>query len=246
MKISDAEKRATAIHEAGHAIAARFTPGADPVHKITIIPRGRSLGQTAFLPAEEKHSRMKSELKAALVGLLGGLAAEKIGIGETGTGVGNDLQRVTSMARRMVCEFGMSERLGPRTFGDTRSTVFVGRDMGGGNENGRDYGEDVAQIIDEEVQGLVQWALDQAMGILTEHRDLLDRLTNALVERESIDAEEFEMIIAGKELPVLFKPGEGKPPNPDSGPGKEDARDRKPKTPPRLSDFLDSPSGAPG
>ncbi|MBX3728194.1 MAG: ATP-dependent zinc metalloprotease FtsH [Candidatus Sumerlaeia bacterium] len=241
MKISEQEKRSTAVHEGGHAIAARFTPGADPVHKITIIPRGRSLGLTAFLPAEEKHSRMKSELKAGLVALLGGLAAEKTVLGETGTGVSNDLQRVTHMARRMVCEFGMSERLGPRTFGDTRANVFLGRDMG--NE-GRDYGEDVAQIIDTEVKELVDWALDRAMTILTENRDLLDRLTNALVERETIDAEEFEMLIEGKQLPSLFKPGEGSPPNPDL-PAKP-KEERKPKAPPRLSDFLDSPSGAPG
>jgi len=241
MKITDTEKRATAVHEAGHAIAARFTELADPVHKITIIPRGRSLGLTAYLPTEEKHSRTARELKASMVMALGGLAAEKIIYGDTGTGVGNDLQRVTSLARRMVCEFGMSERLGPRTFGETRSQVFVGRDM---NNEGRDYGEEVAQIIDEEVKSLVDEAYAKAMDILTEKRDLLERVTDALVERETLDADEFEKLVAGEQLPPLkLKSDEDDQPKPKEDSESEKARVRKP---PRISDFLDNPRQVPG
>lgn len=241
LKISADEKFATAVHEAGHAIAARLTEGADQVHKITIIPRGRSLGLTSYLPAEEKHSRKRSELKAVLVAMLGGLCAERIVFGESGTGVGNDLQRVTQIARRMICEFGMSDRLGARTFGETRSEVFVGRDM---NNEGRDYGEDVAQIIDEEVKALVDEAFDLAHRILEDHRELLDRVTNALVERETIDAAEFEMLIDGRELPPLFKKTED---DTDAGPPPEaQAEPKKKKAPPRIGDFLDNPRQVPG
>jgi len=241
MKITDSEKRATAVHEAGHAIAARFTEHADPVHKITIIPRGRSLGLTAYLPTEEKHSRTKSELKAVMVMALGGLSAEKIVFGDTGTGVGNDLQRVTQLARRMICEFGMSDRLGPRTFGETRSQVFVGRDM---NTEGRDYGEEVAQIIDEEVKALVDDAFQKAMTILTDRRSLLDSVTAALVERETIDADEFEKLVDGRELPPLkLKSDEDDRPKPEAEPETDKTRVRKP---PRISDFLDNPRQVPG
>ncbi|MDX1973944.1 MAG: ATP-dependent zinc metalloprotease FtsH, partial [Candidatus Sumerlaeia bacterium] len=167
MKISENEKRATAIHEGGHAIAARFTEFSDPVHKITIVPRGRSLGLTAYLPSEEKHSQNTREIKAKMVYALGGMAAEKIVLGDTGTGVGNDLKRVTNMARRMVCEFGMSDRLGPRTFGENQNDLtFNGRD---GN-SGRDFSEEMAQIIDEEVKLLVDEAYAKAIKILEEHR----------------------------------------------------------------------------
>ncbi len=240
LKISNDEKHATAVHEAGHAIAARFTEGADKVHKITIIPRGRSLGLTSYLPSEEKHSRKRSELRAMLVSMLGGLCAERIVFGESGTGVGNDLQRVTQITRRMICEFGMSDRLGPRTFGETRSEVFVGRDM---NNEGRDYGEDVAQIIDEEVKTVIDEAFENANRILTDYRELLDKVTDALVERETIDADEFELLIEGRELPPLFKKSDDQ----DAGPPPEaEAEPKKKKSPPRISDFLDNPRQVPG
>ena len=242
MRISDGEKHATAVHEAGHAIAARFTEGADAVHKITIIPRGRSLGLTAFLPKEEKHSRMKSELKAHLVGMLGGLVAEKLVLGDTSTGVGNDVQRVTSLARHMVCEYGMSDRLGPRTFGETRSNVFVGRDMG---TDTRDYSEEMAQLIDSEVKSIVDEALERATTILTEQRDLLDRLTAALVERETVDSDEFEALIRGEQLPPLFRKGDDKDP-PKSKPAEAEDADRKKAKAPRIGDLFDSPREVPG
>lgn len=242
MKISENEKFATAVHEAGHAITARFTANTDPVHKITIVPRGRSLGLTAYLPTEEKHSRNTAELRASLVTLLGGMAAERIVLGDTGTGVGNDLQRVTSLSRRMICEFGMSERLGPRTFGETKSEVFVGRDMG---SEGRDYSEEMAQVIDEEVKKLVDQAYKSAIDLLNEHRDLLDRLTKALVERETVDSAEFEKLVNGEELGPVFK-------NDNDDSGKPDAVATEPvegekKAPPRITGFLgDNPTQAPG
>jgi len=143
------------------------------------------------------------------------------------------------VARRMICEFGMSERLGPRTFGETRANVFVGRDMA--NE-GRDYGEDVAQTIDEEVKSLVDEAYAKALELMTTHRDLLDRLTNALVDRETLSADDFEAIIRGEELPPLFKKGDGAPPKPPTTPEPERARV---KAPPRISDLLDGPRQVP-
>jgi len=241
MKISEKEKHATAVHEAGHAITARFTENTDPVHKITIVPRGRSLGLTAYLPTEEKHSRNTAELRASLVTLLGGMAAERIVLGDTGTGVGNDLQRVTSLSRRMVCEFGMSDRLGPRTFGETKSEIFVGRDMG--NE-GRDYSEEMAQIIDEEVKKIVDEAYDKALKILNDHRDLLDRLTKALVERESVDAGEFEKLVNGEQLGPIFNDDDDNQNPPSAEPADEDKE--KKKSPPKITGFLgDNPSQAP-
>ncbi|MCB2154759.1 ATP-dependent zinc metalloprotease FtsH [bacterium] len=241
MKITENEKHATAVHEGGHAIVARFTEGSDPVHKITIIPRGRALGVTHFLPAEEKHSHTRTELKAKLVAMLGGMAAEQIVFAETGTGVGNDLHRVTDLARRMVCEFGMSERLGPRTFGESRGQVFVGRDM---NSDNRDYSEEVAQIIDDEVRSLVEEAHTRAVDILTEKRELLDKLTQALIDRETIDAEEFEMLIRGEDLPPLFKKGDDTPPG--APPEQDSGKEKKKAKPPRIGDFLDKPRHVPG
>ncbi|MCC5876254.1 MAG: ATP-dependent zinc metalloprotease FtsH, partial [Candidatus Sumerlaeia bacterium] len=196
LAISTKEKRKTAIHEAGHALAAYYTEGCDPVHKITIIPRGRSLGLTATLPGEESYNRTKSELKAQLIYGLGGLAAEEEIIGEFSTGVGNDLMRITSLSRRMICEVGMSERLGPRTFGESSAgNVFLGRDI---NNQEKSYSEEMAKVIDEEVKALVDEAHSIARRIMREHRDKLDAVTQALVERETLDGEEFVAILKGE------------------------------------------------
>ena len=241
LRIIEEEKRKTAIHEAGHALAAYYTPGNDKVHKITVVPRGRSLGLTAVLPEEEKHNYTKSQLKARLVYGLGGLAAEEVVLGEFSTGVGNDLNRITSMARRMVCEVGMSERLGPRTFGDNNNNVFLGRDMG---NHEKTYSEEMARIIDEEVKALVDEAHQRAVQIMTEHRDILDALTQALMDRESITAEEFEMIVNGQPLPPLFKRDAGDPPA--ATPNRPEKKEEEKKKAPRLGDILDGPrvSGA--
>ncbi|MCC6548384.1 ATP-dependent zinc metalloprotease FtsH [Candidatus Sumerlaeota bacterium] len=241
LRIIEEEKRKTAIHEAGHALAAYYTPGNDKVHKITVVPRGRSLGLTAVLPEEEKHNYTKSQLKARLVYGLGGLAAEEVVLGEFSTGVGNDLNRITSTARRMVCEVGMSERLGPRTFGDNNNNVFLGRDMG---NHEKAYSEEMARIIDEEVKALVDEAHQRAVQIMTDHRDILDTLTQALMDRETITADEFEMIVNGQPLPPLFKKDAGDPPT--ATPSRTDKKEEEKKKAPRLGDILDGPrvSGA--
>ncbi len=241
LAISDDEKRLTAVHEAGHALAAYYTAGCDPVHKITIIPRGRSLGLTAVLPGEERFNRTKSQLKAQLVYGLGGLAAEQIVEGEFGTGVGNDLSRITSLARRMICEMGMSERLGPRTFGDSQNNVFVGRDM---NNHEKTYSEEMARIIDEEVKGLIDDAHADARRIMTDYRDKLDAVTKALIERETLTGEEFEAILKGEELPPLFNK-DNNDPNAPAGGGDGD-KEKEDKKAPRLGDILDGPRQVPG
>jgi cell division protease FtsH len=239
--ISNTEKRLTAIHEAGHALAAYYTEGCDPVHKITIIPRGRSLGLTAVLPGEESHNRTRSQLKAQLVYGLGGLAAEKEVLGESSTGVGNDLMRVTNLARRMVCEMGMSDRLGPRTFGESSAGgVFLGRDLG---HHERSYSEEMARLIDEEVKALIDAAYASALGIMKDHRDKLDLVTQALIERETLDGDEFAALMKGESLPPLFSKegGEGAP----KGGSPEVAEKKVKPLAPRLGDILDGPTGVP-
>jgi cell division protease FtsH len=230
--ISDEEKRATAIHEAGHALAAYFTEGADPVRKITIIPRGRSLGVTQIIPDRDPHSRWKKQLKARLVVGLGGMAAELEVFGESGTGVGNDLYHVASIARKMVTAFGMSDRVGPRALTDENSELFVGREMGGGRDRG--YSEELARIVDEEVKLLVDEASAAARHIMSTHRDKLDALTQALLERETIMGEEFRMLMEGKPLPPLFNNRDDAGAPPAAPPAEE-----KKKVPPRLADILD-------
>lgn len=237
--ISASEKRLTAVHEAGHALSAYFTEGCDSVHKITIIPRGRSLGLTATLPGEERYNRTKSQLKAQLVYGLGGLAAEETVEGEFGTGVGNDLMRVTALARRMICEMGMSARLGPRTFGEAHGDVFLGRDMG---NTERAYSEEMAKIIDEEVKVLIDEAHGLSSGIMTERRSELDAVTNVLVERETLTGEEFVAVLKGEELPPLFNKDNG---DSDAGPPSEEGAEEKKKAP-RLGDILDGPKEMPG
>jgi cell division protease FtsH len=236
------EKRKTAIHEAGHALAAYYTPGNDKVHKITIIPRGRSLGLTAVLPDQEKLNFTKSQLKARLVYGLGGLAAEEVVLGEFSTGVGNDLLRITTTARRMVCEVGMSERLGPRTFGDNNNNnVFLGRDMG---NHEKTYSEEMARIIDEEVKALVDEAHERAVQIMTVHRDMLDAVTQSLIDRETLSGDEFEAIIKGEPLPPLFRKDAGDPPSASAS--KPDQKGEEKKKAPRLGDILDGPRQVPG
>ncbi len=237
MVITDEEKRKTAVHEAGHALAAYFTPGCDPVHKVTVIPRGRALGVTYSLPEKDKFEMTKKQLKARLVFGLGGLAAEQVVYGEFGTGVGNDLQQVTSTARKMVTHYGMSERLGTRIFGDNGADVFLGRDMGNSE---RQYSEEMARIIDEEVKLLIDNARDTAVAIMTDHRDALDRVTTALIERETLTGEEFAALVEGRTLPPLFpKDDPGRPLPPPS-----ESREKK-RVPPRLGDILDGPSSVP-
>ena len=194
--ISDAEKRMTAYHEAGHVLVAKMIPEADPVHKVTIIPRGRALGVTTYLPIDEKHTYSKPYLEAMIAYAMGGRAAELLVFQQLTTGAGNDIERATSMARKMVCEWGMSP-LGPLTFGAKQEEIFLGREIA----QHRDYSEETAIAIDEAMREIVTRGMQRAEDILGEHRETLDRLSDALLEREILDSEEIDMVLRGEELP---------------------------------------------
>lgn len=194
--ISDEEKRMTAYHEAGHVLVAKMIPEADPVHKVTIIPRGRALGVTTYLPIDEKHTYSKPYLEAMIAYAMGGRAAEMLIFQQLTTGAGNDIERATSLARKMVCEWGMSA-LGPLTFGAKQEEIFLGREI----SQHRDYSEQTAIAIDEAVRDIVTAGMQRADDILRDHADTLDRLSQALLEREILDSEEIDMVIRGEELP---------------------------------------------
>jgi cell division protease FtsH len=196
MILSDEEKRNTAYHEAGHALVAAMTPGADPVHKVTIIPRGMALGLTMQLPTDDKHSYTKDHLEGMLAVLMGGRTAEEIFLGHITTGAGNDIERATDIARNMVCEWGMSE-LGPLAFGKKEEAIFLGREIA----QHRDFSEATAVDIDKEVKRIVSSAYDKAKNILNTNRDILERIAQALLEREVLDANEVRMLIEGTPLP---------------------------------------------
>ncbi|HEU5210403.1 MAG TPA: ATP-dependent zinc metalloprotease FtsH [Longimicrobiales bacterium] len=199
MVLSESERTLTAYHEAGHAVVALRTPGLDPVHKITIVPRGRALGVTASLPEEDRHSYSRDYLIASLAMLYGGRAAEEMifGAPKITTGAGNDIERATAMARRMVTQFGMSESIGPIAIGDSEHEVFLGREIG----QRRAVSEDVARRVDAEVKRLLDEAYQAAMKTLEENRDLLERIAEALLERETLDRDEIDMLARGEPLP---------------------------------------------
>jgi len=197
--ISDDERRSIAFHEAGHALVRMLTPKADPVHKVTIIPRGRALGVTHFLPEDERHIYTREWCENQLTALLGGRAAEVLILHERTTGAGDDLQRTTDLARRMVTKWGMSEGLGPLTYGDEQEPVFLGREIA----QHRDYSEETARLIDKEVKEIVSAAFDRAITILRDNEDTLRRLAAALLDREILDSEEIRRILDGQELRPL-------------------------------------------
>ncbi len=197
--ISEKEKEMTAYHESGHVLVAKMIPEADPVHKVTIIPRGRALGVTTFLPIDEKHSYSKSYLLAMMTYALGGRAAEKIIFNELTTGAGNDIERVTQIARKMVCEWGMSDKLGPIAYGSREEELFLGREI----TRHQEVSEKTAQLIDEEVQRIVNECMERAEKILIDNIEILHRLAKNLLVREILDNEEIESIIRGEELPPL-------------------------------------------
>ena len=184
MILSDAEKRNTAYHEAGHALVAAQLPDADPLHKVTIIPRGMALGVTMQLPIDDKHSYSKEYLLAQLAILMAGRIAEERYMHHMTTGAGNDIERATDLARKMVCEWGMSE-LGPLSFGKKEEQIFLGREIA----QHRDYSEETAIRIDEQVKKFVQGGYDTASQILEDHSDALVRVAEALLEREILDGE---------------------------------------------------------
>jgi cell division protease FtsH len=184
--MTEQEKTLTAYHEGGHALVAAALPGSDPVHKITILSRGRALGYTMVLPDEEKYSTTRSQMLDQLAYMLGGRAAEELVFQDPTTGAANDIEKATSVARAMVTQFGMTERLGPIKFGQDNGEVFLGRDMG----HQRDYSEEVAAVVDEEVKKLVSAAHDEAWEILVENRDVLDELVLALLDKETLGKDE--------------------------------------------------------
>jgi cell division protease FtsH len=196
LMISDSERRNTAYHEAGHVLVSKLTPGSDPVHKVTIIPRGRALGLTHFLPIDEKHNYSRSYLEAMLTHLLGGRAAEKVVLNEFTTGAGNDIERATEIARKMVCEWGMSEKLGPMTFGKKEEEIFLGREIA----KHRDYSERTAQEIDEEVRRIIEKAESRSEDLVRKNLHKLHALADALLEREILDGSEIDLIMQGKML----------------------------------------------
>jgi cell division protease FtsH len=199
--LSDEEKKVTAYHEAGHALVASKLPKSDPLHKVTIIPRGMALGVTMQLPIDDKHNYTKDYLETEIAIMMGGRLAEEMFLDQMSTGAGNDIERATELARKMVCEFGMSE-LGPLTFGKKEEQIFLGREIA----QHRDYSEATAIRIDEEVKRLVQRGYDTSKALLAENRETLVRIALALLEREVLDANEIKMLIEGKELPKIVPP----------------------------------------
>ncbi|HEY7729192.1 MAG TPA: ATP-dependent zinc metalloprotease FtsH, partial [Candidatus Eisenbacteria bacterium] len=199
--ISDEEKKSTSYHEAGHALVAWLQPGSDKVHKVTIIPRGRALGLTAYLPQDEKHSFSREYWLNVLTHLMGGRAAEQIILNQITTGAQDDIRRATNIARRMVCEWGMSERLGPLTFGHKEEFVFLGREI----SQHRDYSEQTAIMIDEEVRGLLEGAYNRARQLLLDNVEKLHSLAHALLEREALDSEDIERVLRGERLEPLSR-----------------------------------------
>jgi len=205
MIISDGERMITAYHEAGHALVARSIPDADPIHKVTIVPRGGALGVTHQLPMDERHNYSRTLINIQLAILLGGRAAEKLIYDEYTTGAGNDIERATELARKMVCEWGMSEKLGPLTFGKKGEEIFLAREI----SQHRDYSEQTAKEIDSEVRAIVLKAEERATTILKKRTPALKRIAAGLLEREIIDSKELDALIAGKKLAPLNR-GNGK------------------------------------
>ena len=200
--MSDEEKRITAYHEGGHALVAALTEQCDPVHKVTIIPRGLALGLTQILPEEDRHNHTREQMVAIIKYAMGGRAAEEVVFDQLSTGAANDLQKATSMARDMVCHYGMSDRIGPVSFDDGNHDVFLGRDF----VTKQTYSEATAQEIDEEVKKLLRELYDEAKQLLADNRGILDQIAEALLERETLERRDMELLLAGEPLPPLPLP----------------------------------------
>jgi cell division protease FtsH len=191
MIISESEKKTIAYHEAGHALVADLLPGADPLHKVTIIPRGRALGLTQQLPTDDKYNYSKEYLIDRITILLGGRAAEELVFQQRTTGAGDDLEKATEMARKMVCEWGMSDKMGPLTFGKSEEHIFLGREM----SRAKDYSEDTAILIDSEIKRIVTECAARARQMIEANLEKLHTLARALLERESLDGEEIARLL---------------------------------------------------
>jgi cell division protease FtsH len=199
--ISEKEKKTTAYHESGHVIVAKLIPEADPVHKVTIIPRGRALGVTTYLPIDEKHTYSKEYLEAMIAYAMGGRAAEKLIFNEYTTGASNDIERATNLARKMVCEFGMSDILGPVTYGHKQEEVFLGKEI----HEHKNYSEQTQITIDQEVKKIVRQGMERAEKILIDYTEILHKMSEALLEREILDSDEIDLVMKGEELPPIEK-----------------------------------------
>jgi len=231
--MSEKERLVTAYHELGHAIVGHLLPNCDPVHKVSIIGRGQALGYTISLPSEDKFLTTRAELTDTMAMTLGGRAAEEIVFGEITTGASNDLEKVTESAKQMVMRFGMSERLGPRVFGHDRGQPFLGREF----SSEPDYSDEIAREIDDEIRRIVEGAHQTARGLLNENREGLDRISKLLLERETIDAEQFAALLEGKAASEVFaddeEPAEPAESEPEPEPEPAAREGARPATPPR-------------
>ncbi len=208
MIMNDEDKRITAYHEAGHALVCMLTPeDSDPVHKVTIIPRGMALGVTQTLPVEDRYNLTKTQIHALIRHAMGGRAAEELIFGHFSTGASNDLEQATGWGRRMICQYGMSDRLGPVMYGESSGDVFIGRDM----MQRKDYSEKKAEEIDAEVADLLQGKYDEAKQLLVENREVLDRIAHALLERETLETGELDLLLKDQPLPPFVKVIEPEP-----------------------------------
>jgi cell division protease FtsH len=203
MIISEEEKKSTAYHESGHTLVAKLLPGTDPIHKVTIIPRGRALGLTQQLPIDEKHTYPKDYLLNQICILMGGRVAEEVVLGIQTTGAGNDIERASELARKMVCDYGMSENLGPLTFGKREEQIFLGREIA----QHRDYSELTAQKIDDEVRSIVNNSYNKTSQLIRDNLDTLHRMAKALLEKETLDSKAIDQIM--KEASALSQEEEG-------------------------------------
>ena len=201
--LSDEEKKTTAYHEAGHALVAKLIPGTDPVHKVTIIPRGMALGLTQYLPVDDRHSRSRKDFEGELAMLFGGRVAEELVLGQLTTGASNDIMRATKIARNMVCKWGMSEKFGPMSYGDDGQQVFLGRDF----MQHKDYSEETARLIDAEIRRFVDEGYQRAKKLLSENMENLHRIAGALLERETVSGDEIDMLMRGETLPPPVEEG---------------------------------------
>ncbi|HEY2542346.1 MAG TPA: hypothetical protein VGH92_04775, partial [Gaiellaceae bacterium] len=224
--LSEHERKITAYHEMGHAIVGHFLEHTDPVHKITIVSRGQALGLTISLPTEDRYLTTRSALMHQMAMTLGGRAAEEIVFHEVTTGAANDLEKVTATSKSMIMKFGMSEKLGPRVLGRGHDQPFLGRDYGAE----ADYSEEIAREIDDEIRRVIEEAHELALSTLRAHMEELHRISNILIERETIDKDQFERLLAGEDEGTVFPEAEAAPALPE--PQEEPKRERKPRTRP--------------
>jgi cell division protease FtsH len=229
--MTDEEKRITAFHEAGHALVALLSPHADPVHKVTIIPRGMALGLTQMLPEQDQHNHTRDQMVTIIKYAMGGRAAEELVFNHFSTGAANDLQRATRLARDMICNYGMSDAIGPVSFEDENGDVFLGRDY----MTRKNYSEKTAELIDDEVKRLLSSLYDEAKALLARERERLDRIADALLERETLEQSDLALLIAGEALPPLPTPV-ASPPSASTKPAKPARNRERASVPSELPD----------